>query len=167
MTPHDLGASMRQRILSAVRSYPGLHLRELARQLDTSVALIEYHLPMLVAKDLVERVEDQGRHLLFPTGHDAPRRLVGLLRDKRRLPIILTLLDQGPLTHGEMVGALGLGKSTLSFHLRHLTKAGILENTVEGFRIRDPRRVRRTLAAHRPTPDMLDRFAGTWGDLYG
>ena len=38
----------RDRIRAIVVQFPGLHLREIARQMDISLALVQYHIPRLV-----------------------------------------------------------------------------------------------------------------------
>jgi DNA-binding transcriptional ArsR family regulator len=60
-----------------------------------------------------------------------------------------------------------MGKSTLSFHLRRLEKAGLVENRDDGYALRDPEAVGRLLSENQPTPDLLDRFSNLWDDLYG
>lgn len=159
--------SVRDRLLALVRQYPGLHQRELARQLDTSLALVQYHAKALLEEGEVTRREEGGAVRLYPPDADVDHGLLMALRDKRQLPIILQLLDTGAARHGDLVAATGMGKSTLSFHTGKLRKAGIIEKTDDGFCLRDPEKVRATLEALPPTPDLLDRFTDLWGDLYG
>ncbi len=156
---------MRDRILQLVQEYPGLHLREVARQLDTSIALVEYHIPGLEEEGLVDRVEADGVHRIYPVGEVDER--LAVLRDAKRLHIALRLLDGGTMRHIEIARATGMGKSTVSFHLRRMEDAGITARTDDGITLVDPRRIRRLLDRHQPTPDLVDRFTDLWGDLYG
>jgi predicted transcriptional regulator len=157
---------MRARILETVDHYPGLHLRELARQLGTSVSLIEYHVPFLHALGHVDIEEDARFRRVYPaTMPTADRQAIATLRDPQRLHIVMILLD-GPLRHAELAKRARLGKSTLSFHLRRLEEAGLVEPG-ENYALRSAPHMRSLLQRHRPTPDLMDRFARVWSDIYG
>ncbi len=159
---------MPQRILNTIRAYPGLHLRELARQMDTSVTLIEYHVPGLEAAGHVRRVEEDGVHRLYASNQQLDEQLIACLRDSKRLQITLVLLQEDAMRHGDLAAATGLGKSTLSFHLKRLERAGVATRDERGqILLADPAGVRAVLATHRPTPDLVDRFGDMWGQLYG
>ncbi len=171
-----LDLDIRRRIVGLIREYPGLHVRDLARRLQTSVALVEYHLPLLLEAGLLSEVREDRYQRLFlgPEGGGAAlpegdRRVLGILRERLPLRIVLHLLDQkGPARHKEVADALGLGKSKLSFHLRKLESAGVVEKTEEGaFRPKDRRRLMRLLHAHPPAPDLREEFADVWLSLYG
>lgn len=174
MTDPVLELETRRRILAAVREYPGLHLRELARQLDTSVALVEYHVPFLVDAGLVRAETDQRYQRLYPLGEAVPlskrdRRWLGLLRERLPLQVVLHLLHPDCTgRHKDIADRLGMGKSKLTFHLQKLSRAGLVEKTGEGtFHLVDAARVSRLLLENKPTPDLREEFAGLWLDFYG
>jgi predicted transcriptional regulator len=167
-----LALVIRRRLYALVREYPGVHVREAARQLGTSLALVEYHLTLLRGHGLVTVAKDDGYARLYPTDLPAPRpaerEQVGLLRQRLPLRITLTLLDDGPTKHKELADALGLGKSTLSFHLRKREGAGLVGRDDAGrFAVREPARVLRLLLAYPPTRDLRQAFADVWLSLYG
>lgn len=167
-----LELAIRRRLYATVRDYPGIHVREAARQLGTSMALVEYHLALLREHGLVTVRRDDGYARLYPTDAPAPspseRERVGLLRQRLPLRITLALLDDGPTKHKDLAESLGLGKSTLSFHLRKLEAAGLVARDAEGrFAVRDPPRVLRLLLAYPPTKDLREAFADVWLSLYG
>lgn len=168
-----LDLEMRRRLVAVVRQYPGLHIREAARQLNTSMALVEYHVGLLAESDLL-RVEKDDRYArLYATGPRAPdqgeKALLAVLRERLPLRITLFLLDRGePIKHGEMAQALELGKSKLSFHLRKLEAAGVVRKTTEGaFESIEPKRLHRLLADFPPTSELRSEFAKLWLSLYG
>lgn len=168
-----LDLEMRRRFAALVSAYPGLHVREAARQLHTSMALVEYHLALLLEAGLVETRRDDRYVRIYPvTGQrptDAERDLLALLRERLPLSVTLFLLDRGePVKHGDIADALGLGKSKLSFHLRKLEAAGLVAKTADGlFEVVQPRRVQRLLWTYQPTPDLRQEFADVWLSLYG
>lgn len=156
---------MEKRITRLIREYPGLHLREVARQLDTSVALVEYHVETLVQQGTLKRVAESGAHHLYPSGiANDPR--MRILRNEKRLHICLVLLRDGASRHTDLVQETGIGKGTLSFQLRKLTDAALVTQQNGLYQLVDELEVRTFLERARPTPNLLDRFADVWGDLY-
>ena len=166
-----LELATRRRLYGLVKEYPGIHVREAARQLRTSMALVEYHLALLREHGLVTVSKEDGYARLYPADAPAPspgeREQVGLLRQRLPLRITLTLLDDGPAKHKELADALGLGKSTLSFHLRKLESAGLVARDEGRFAVTDPPRVLRLLLAFPPTKTLREEFADVWLSLYG
>jgi len=167
---------VRKLVHDVVRRYPGIHLREIERQTGVSAPLAQYHLRKLAEEGYVE-VHDQGgyaRH--YPTEKGKSARvleedlpIVGLLREEVPLHIVLLLLDRGAATHTELVEALGIAKSTVSYQLAKLAEAGIVVRTPGETRLRlaDRERIYRLLLAYKPTPTLVDAFANLWEDLYG
>ena len=168
-----LDLEMRRRIVDLVRTFPGLHTREIARQLDTSVTLVEYHLPILLDAGLLSETREDRYQRLFSADRrglsDDDRRRLGLLRDRTALHITLHLLERGTAEkHRDIAAALALGKSGLSFHLRKLEATGLIRKDDEGcFAIVDRRATLRLLVENRPTPDLQSSFADLWAKLYG
>ncbi len=167
-----LELAIRRRLFALVKEYPGIHVREAARQLGTSMALVEYHLGLLRGHGLVTVQKDDRYARMYPVDAPAPRpadrEAVGLLRQRLPLRITLSLLDDGPQKHKDLADALGLGKSTLSFHLRKLEAAGLVVKQEDGgFAVRDAPKVLRLLLTFPPTKTLREEFADVWLSLYG
>ena len=170
-----LDLEMRRRVFALVQAYPGLHIREVARQLDTSLALVEYHVALLRNSGLLREEHDERYVRLFAVPQDgsgptaAQRSVLRALRARLPLQITLYLLDHDePRQHKAMCADLGLGKSTLSFHLRKLESAGVVRKTADGrFEPRDRTQLLRLLLEYQPTPDLRQEFADVWLSLYG
>ncbi len=165
---------MRQRILAMIREFPGLHMREIARQLETSVALVGYHVDALQDHGVI-RGEKEQRYMRFYPETDGRleldrdnRRHLALLRQPLPLEACLHLLEaKGPLRHGQLVEAMQVGKSKLSFHLAKLIDAGVVVKTEDGwFDLMDRQAITELLLAHRPTSDIRDRFNDLWTAFY-
>jgi predicted transcriptional regulator len=166
---------MRKLVYDAVRRYPGIHLRNLERQVGTSAALAQYHLKHLVDEGFVE-VHDQGGYTrYYPTSKGKSARvtakdvpILGLLREGPALHIVLVLLDHGPKTHGELARETKIGKSTLSYHLAKLAEVGIVERVPSqpALRLANRDYIYRLLLTYSPTPDLLDTLSDLWRDLY-
>lgn len=164
---------VRRRVLELVRQYPGLHLRELQRQLDTSAMLAEYHLNLLEKWGLVTSLEEKNYRRFYPNS-ELPRplpaedkRALGLLRQTIPLGIILLLLERGPQSHGLITEILGLRKSTLTYHLKLLEDTGVIKREADTRRVElaERERILSLLRSYSLTPDLIDAYAGLWTEV--
>ncbi len=75
------------------------------------------------------------------------------------------------LRHREIAEAVGASPSTLSFHLKKLEKAGVVEAEKKGreryYRVKDSDKVIETLLTYRESflDSVVDRFAELWLDV--
>ena len=163
----------RRRLFQLIQDYPGLHEREAARQLGTSQALVNFHRVLLEEHGLIRVERADGTVRLYaraargaPT--PAEQTILVALRNRSNLHLTLVLLTHGPAKHHELAEALGMGKSTVSFHLRKLEAAGVVAKAADGsFRLLDPLKVQQVLTRFKPTPDLLEEFTDLWSNLYG
>jgi predicted transcriptional regulator len=179
MAEEVLELETRRDIYDLVRRVPGLHMREIQRRLDLSIALAEYHLNLLEESGIVVSIVEEGYRRYFPAPGDVDgrvpgiggqeRRIVGVLRQPIALRITLLLLTREGATHSEMSDYFGVSPSRLSFHLKKLVKHGVVRKLKrgegKGYVIQDRNRILRLLIAYRPPPDMLDECADLWGSL--
>jgi len=167
---------MRERVLDAVQQYPGIHFRGLVRELDTSTALARYHLDKLTDDEEIRSEEVGGYVRYFPIEEfeelsEEQREMLNVLRQEKPLEIVLALLQLGSMRHKDLHEIVPGSKGTLSYHLRKLRDAGIVQKKPRGedrgFHITDEDEVRRLLAQHRPESDLLDEVHDMWEDLFG
>lgn len=163
----------RRRLFQLIQDYPGLHEREAARQLGTSQALVHFHRAILEEHGLVRAERGDGFLRMYArTARTTPtadeRRILGAMRNRTNLHVALVLLSLGrPAKHGELVEALGMGKSSVSFYLRKLESAGLVAKNDEGsFALIEPRKLHLVLTKYQPTPDLLEEFTQLWSNLY-
>jgi predicted transcriptional regulator len=179
MSMDVLELETRRDLYDLVRRMPGLHMREIQRQMDLSIALTEYHLRQLENAGLIASVTEEGYRRYYPAreGADgsvagltgAERRMVAVLRQPIPLRVALFLMGRPSANHTEIGGSLGLSPSKLSFHMRKLVGAGVVRKLPRsegrGYAISDRERVLRLLIAYRPTPDLLDDVQELWEAL--
>lgn len=167
----------RVRIEASIRQFPGIHLRALERETGLSGGLLSYHLKELEHEGLVASREIHGYMRYFPGARSPGPHLtaedqvyLGTLRERIPFTIVAHLLEAGGLLHKELVARVGLSKSTISYHLKKLVKAGVLlRSPAEAdrrFSLSDPERVRRLIRDYRPTPELLDEFSVAWSEFY-
>jgi predicted transcriptional regulator len=165
---------VRRRVYRHVLQYPGIHLRGVEHQLGISSALASYHLHELEKGGWLRSYEMQGYTRWFPgrrsreaTLTRRERRMLGLLREEAALQVTLLLLERGEMTHGQLVEELGLAKSTVSYHLAKMERAGLVRRREEAVTLADVDLAESLLLRFEPTPDLLGRFRRLWEDLYG
>jgi predicted transcriptional regulator len=165
---------VRRRVYRHVLDYPGVHLRGVEQQLGISSALASYHLHELEKGGWLRSYDMEGYTRWFPGPRSRKarltlreRRLLGLMREEAALQVTLLLLDRGAASHAQLVEALGLAKSTVSYHLAKMERAGLVKRRGEDIVLADPDLAESLLLRYEPTPDLLGRFRKVWEDLYG
>lgn len=162
----------RRRLLELVERYPGLHVRELARQAGMSEALALYHLQKLLEAELVKVETDQNYRRFYSTEGQGPteeeRELMAFLRREVPLQIVLHLLERQSASNQDLSDILGLAKSTVSYHLGGLQAVGLVTRVPEGeaYTLADSRRVARLLLRYQPPKDVASRFGDLWTRFY-
>jgi len=169
----------RRRIFDAIREYPGMHLREIGREVRLAPNLVDYHLIYLEKRGFVYSLHDgkYKRYFLRDCAEEVDKgniisapdsRIVSLLRRKVPFQITLLILKNGPMTHGAIVESMRRSPSTISHHLNKLMKAGIISrvNCNSGYVIRDCMSVERILLRFNPQPiTLVDGFLEIWEDF--
>lgn len=167
---------MRRRILTLVHEYPGLHLRDIQRRLETSAALAEYHLNVLEGWGLVTSSEAGGYRRFYPARKPLrplsreDKAILAVMRQEVPLGIVLHLLDRGPALHKELLDVVPVTKGTLTYHLKNLVRAGVVVRAgpggERGFELADPGRTLRLLKDYGPTPDLIDAYGDMWSQIF-
>lgn len=166
-------------MFQAVTQYPGLHLRELARQLDLDPNHAKYHLTYLEKHGLVSSRKEEGYWRFFPreTGSVGLRdvvsvdkkRVLSFLRRPVPLHAVLILLDRGRATQGELAGAVGVAQATLHYHVGKMESSGLLVSRREGreriYELAKPDEVLDLLVRYRPPDALVQGFLDAWEQL--
>lgn len=168
-----LDLPVRRRIVEAVDGSPGLHLRGLAQRLDIPLSSLEYHCYHLVRTGHLSTREAGGFKAFYPAqGMDRrDKDVLYLVRQEGVRRICTHLLLHPGATPKEVREAAGLSPPTLSFHLKKLRMAGLLEEEPAGrtkhLRLVDGERIANVLVTYRRSfvDDVVDRFAKTWLSL--
>ncbi|MEK6986226.1 MAG: hypothetical protein AABX89_07580 [Candidatus Thermoplasmatota archaeon] len=176
MTPEsDLPASsveVRRRILLLVERYPGLHLREIQRRIETSAMLAEYHLNILEKMELISSQEQGGYRNFYPARNlpmqlDATdRRWLALLRRPVVLGMVLHLIEYPTARPTELARIVQLPSSTAMYQLKTMKAAGLVvqgdDFSTTRIRLGDADRVLELLRTYHPMPDALSEFGSMW-----
>ena len=159
-------SEVRSSIARRVRDDPGIHFNELARELDLAAGQTQYHIHRLVRAGDVVAESLYGRTHYYPTGFDDwDRRALALLRRETCRDVLTVLSADGPSRPTDVAEELGIARSTLEWHLSHLTDEDLVEKRYDErgrveLHLVDPGRTGELLSRVTPTaPDRLvDRF---------
>jgi predicted transcriptional regulator len=124
-----LDLERRRMVFQFIRKHPGLHMRALEKRLGISLGDLRYHLDYLERKGFITSRSDGYRKTYF-SARDVylqDRDLLALLRQRGPRSIILHLMVNEEASFDELREALGVSKSTLSFHLKKLTERGLVK----------------------------------------
>jgi len=117
----------RVRIKLLVSLQPGLHLRELQRQIGISFSSTRYHVNRLATEGEIDRVEDKGYSRIYPAGTEYKDKiLLSLIRRKTDHKILSCLLSENSLSQQRLGDLTGLSKSTISEHLTTLSELEVV-----------------------------------------
>ncbi len=169
----------RRRIFEFLQEYPGLHLRELERQLGMDVRALKYHLDFLERNEAITSLMQEGYLRYYPRQWDegffrerigaSEKRALGLLRQRMPLHLALLLIERGEMTSEDLHRQAGIAASTLSYQMKKLTQLRLVESRTSGrrkvYRVADPQALVQFLLRYRPPRDLIEDFLDLWENI--
>lgn len=180
MDEEVLAVQTRRALFDFVRRNPGFHLREIARALDLSITLVDYHLRFLEKHDLVGSSMDGEYKRYYPrsTPGDATagpalsepeKQILATLRQPVPFRVVAYLMERESATHKEILAKVPVSPSTLSHHLKKMLATGVLsrmESRERGYRVENPKSIARLMTTYElATKDQVDTFLRVWGEF--
>jgi predicted transcriptional regulator len=158
----------RARIKLLVSFQPGLHLREIQRQVGLSFSSTRYHVDKLAREGELDRVEDKGYSRIYPPGTDSKDRvLLSLVRRKTDHKILSCFLAENNPTQHRLTEVTELSKSTISEHLATLLELGVVRTRDRGeqrtFELIEPAKISGLMKRH---PVILVKATSRFIDLW-
>jgi predicted transcriptional regulator len=160
----------RRKIFRFISENPGAYFREVQSGLEMATGVLEYHLGYLVKKKLLSTEKD-GKKRRYFVSQEVPhpdKRILGLMRQRTPRRITVHALLNPNCSFQDLLNEFEISKSTLSFHLRKLEMADILESTKKGrkkfYRVLDPDGTARILISYKSSfvDSVVDSFADVW-----
>jgi predicted transcriptional regulator len=111
-----------------ITNTPGLHCRELARQLTIPYSTLKYHLNCLDKQGLID-TEREGKYLHYYQANTIcikERKLVCVLRKEPAKQITLFLLTNGHASQKELSKNVQKRPTTIAFYLQKLLELNII-----------------------------------------
>ncbi len=122
--------SLRERIIATIGENPGIHLRELLRNVGCAMGALQYHLKHLEKNGVVVSIRSGNSKHFFPSGFSSDTkvmRLAAMLRNPTIRAIIEECQQAGRVTQADLSRTLSLDKSLVSYYANSLVKAGFLK----------------------------------------
>lgn len=147
-----LALATRRRIYEHVHNFPGIHLRQIVREVGLGLGTVEHHLHVLVRHGLIEsRSIGPRRRTFFARDGRASddKDLLAVLRSASVRRILECFLIDPDMEAIDIATRLDLASATVFYHLQRLVKWNVLEELRIGrgriYKIRDADRVSRLL----------------------
>ena len=165
-----LDLECRKRIFEFVSEHPGVHFRELQRQLDIPVGALDYHLKYLEKHEvLVSRPEGHyTRYYARDRFDPASKAALSFLRQDLPRGIMLFLLQNPKATHGGILERFTVTGATLSYHLKRMCQQGVLAVFRDGrestYEVVEPDKVADLLITFRRSflDELVESFVAAW-----
>ena len=148
---------MRRRIYTYIKANPGIHFRKMQRDLSLAVGQLDFHLNSLIKNELIVKETAGGNARYYVRDRFSREEKVMMSALRRDIPrgIVLHLLENPDDTPSRILRYFKFTNATLSYHLRRLEKAGVLEAEMIGrerhYRVRDPELVNLLLISYSTT----------------
>lgn len=176
---NPLENEVRKRVYEQVQEFPGLHLSELARNVEVDTNHAKYHLRVLEDRNLITSVRTDGYWRFYPReeGQHFNRDLIdaqdkevlSLLRRNVPFRITVFLLEHGEGYNQQFAEAADVSPSTSKYHLDKMDDAGMLDQRTEGrsvvYELEDPERIRWLLDRFEPPDRLVEGFLEAWEAL--
>jgi predicted transcriptional regulator len=156
--PLDL--PLRKRITEYIRRNPGVHFRQISRDLDLAIGQLDFHINALMKGEVIvkETISGNARYYVRDKFSKDERKAMSILRREIPRGIVLFLLDNPGSTPSRILENFSFTSATMSYHLKRLEKTGILKVEQDGrerhYFIDDPELVRSLMVLYRST--LLD-----------
>ena len=121
----------RRKIYEVIRKFAGSHFREIERKSNLPSGTVKHHLIYLKKHGLIKEEKDGNYCRYFPISFKENKKLLGLLRQKRVREIILSILIHKNCNHKQIVQAVEISPSTVSWHLKKLVEKNIIRSIKE------------------------------------
>ncbi|AOV94521.1 hypothetical protein AQV86_01180 [Nanohaloarchaea archaeon SG9] len=118
---------MRQQILETVEQNPGIHFRQVQRELGCSSTTLNHHISSLNVKE--RNFRGYRRFYLQDISEKMERPLAALNHNVRG---IMLYQMQGGISQKELVENFDLSKSTVSSHVKVMREDGVIKEEREG-----------------------------------
>jgi predicted transcriptional regulator len=130
--------SRRTRIFEFIRTHPGSHLREIKRELNLAMGVIQYHLYGLErGQEIISRRRGL-RKRFYATRVFGERQLeiLDVLSQETERDILLFLIQNPDATQKELSEYVRISPASVNWHMRRLSDTRLVEAKHDGMNVR-------------------------------
>ena len=123
----------RRKIFEVVKKFAGSHFKEIERKSNLPSGTAKYHLAYLTKRGLISEAKDGNNIRYFPRVFKPEnKKLLSFLRQKTIRNILLFVLTHSNCYHEQIVNAVNVSPSTVTWHLKKMEKNNIIESRKDG-----------------------------------
>ena len=130
-----LDNTIRLAVYNYIDAHPGVYFRELIKRTELKKGTVEYHLKMLGAQNKIVSYNGDGK-LRFFLNHDTYGKddqiVIATLENDMRRIILSGILSNQYINNKTLAENMGVSASTISYHISHLKKEGIVKSDENG-----------------------------------
>jgi predicted transcriptional regulator len=132
------GSGIRERILKFITEHPGTHLRQIKRELNLAMGVIQYHLHVLERerKVLSRRTGIYRRFYASLIFGDSQISILGVLSQEVERELVLYLIQNPGATQKDVAEFANVSPATIHWHIKKLKESGLVEAKHEGTFVR-------------------------------
>ena len=112
-----------------IKENPGIYFRELISESKINKGTAEYHLKILEMAGLITSLQNKAYKRYFlndSTFSSREQAVLSVLRESTPRKILVTLLENPGLSHGEIANAVGISRPAVASHMKTMAKNGIV-----------------------------------------
>jgi DNA-binding MarR family transcriptional regulator len=123
-----------RRILGFIASHPGVHLREICRELGLAMGAVQYHVRRLERDGRISSVRRGLYKFFYPANLFGARQrdVLSVLSLDRPRELLLNIIEHPGSTQEALADATNVSQPTISWHLKRLIDLGIVDRHQEG-----------------------------------
>lgn len=151
---------VRKKLTEYIRKNPGVHFRQIARDLELAIGQLDFHLNTLTKGEVLikDGSTSNARYYVRDKFSREERKAMSYLRREIPRGIVIFLMENPDATPHEILEMFDFTHATLSYHLKRLEKAGILKVEQSGkerhYSVTDPEIIEMLLVLYRTS--LLD-----------
>ena len=159
-------------VYSVISKCPGIEFRELQARTKLNMGELRSELNYLAEQGLVIQKEDESYYRFFSKDglSEQEKRVMLFLRQYQIREIIIYLLQNPGSKLGEVAKKIHISNSTMIWHLKKLSDAGLLIVTHSGWpasariKVAHPEMILKLLVAYKESflDKMVDKFIDSW-----
>lgn len=126
--------STQGRIFDYIKAHPGVHLRQICRELGLAMGDVQYHIQRLERDGRINSLR-RGLYRFFYAATlfgDRQREVLSVLSLDTPREVLLSIIEKPESSQDELARVAGVSQPTISWHLRRLVDLGIVERRQSG-----------------------------------
>ncbi len=163
-------------VIEIIEKYPGLGLRELARELLISPQSLKYYTDKLLKESQI-LIKKDGKYSRFYAKdiviEEYEEKILNCFRKPHLLNVIMVFLNTFKADKTEILKNHDLlekldvqSAGTVTYYINQLIDCDIIEKTKDGFKLKNRTLIEHLLKKYNPTPSIIDNFINLWTSYF-